>query len=67
LVNEGGEDLRVAVTLIQRGIGAHTVEIAPAGNVPQPNALGALDDKIERSVVMGAVALFFGDQFARTL
>jgi len=55
------------VTLIQRGIGAHTVEIAPAGNVPQPNALGALDDKIERSVVMGAVALFFGDQFARTL
>ena len=67
LLDERGVDPRMAVSLIERGIGAHAVEIALAGNVPQPNAFGPLDDEIERSVVVGAVALFFGDQFARAI
>jgi hypothetical protein len=57
----------MAMPLIDGGISADAVEDFVAVDVPEPNALGALDDEVERMIVVGAVALFGGDQIARAL
>src|SRR6185437_14366883 len=63
LLLHSGEDFRVAVALIDRRIGGEEVEIAAAADVRDPRAGSALDDDVEGMVVVGAVAVFEGDQF----
>ena len=61
LLEHGGEDARVAVALVDGGVGGEEVEVAAAFDVVDPDALGALDDDIERLVVVGAVLVFEPD------
>jgi hypothetical protein len=57
-----GDDLRVAVALVDRRVGGEEVHVLAALDVPHPDALGAGDDDVERVVVVGAVALLEGDE-----
>lgn len=57
----------MTVSLIHGGIRAYTIEIPPAGHVPQPNAFSSLDDQIERRVIVRTVAFLFCDEFARAI
>ncbi len=52
----------MAVSLVDRGVGGQAIEIALALDVIDPNTLGALDDHIERMIVMGAVLVFEFDE-----
>ena len=45
----------MAVPLVDRRIRGEAVEVALAVDVVHPHALGALDDDVERVVVVGAV------------
>ena len=67
LIDQGREDAGVAMPLVDRGIRADTVEIAPAVDVVEPDALGAVDDQIQRRVVVRAVGLVeFDESLGRT-
>jgi pimeloyl-ACP methyl ester carboxylesterase len=51
----------------QSGVGADAVQIALPGNVPEPDAFSALDDKVERGVIASAVTFLLGDELARAI
>ena len=52
----------MAVALVDGGVGGQAIEIAIAVDVVHPDALGALDDDVERVVVVGAVAVLELDE-----
>ena len=54
-----GDDGRVAMTLIHRGIRGKTVEVLLPLDVPHPGAFGALEDDGQGMVVVRAVAVDF--------
>ena len=60
LLLEGGDDLRVTVTLVHRRVGGEEVHVALPLGVPDPAALGALDDDRQRMVVVRPGAVFEG-------
>ncbi len=55
----------MAVPLVQRGVGGEAVEVALAAVVPDPDALAANEDDVERLVVVRAEARLDGDQLTR--
>ena len=55
LRREGVENARMSVAVACRRVGAHHVDIAPAGRVPQMRALAARQHDGERLVVVSAV------------
>ena len=65
LFDERGLDARMAVPLIDRRVRADAVEITPPVDVPEPDALGAFDDQIERRVVVRTVRLVEVDEALR--
>ena len=54
---------RMAVSLVHRRIRRQAIEIALAFDVVDPNAFGALDDDVERMIVVSAKLLFEFDEF----
>jgi len=52
----------VAVPLIHRRVGGEKIEVAIALDVPDPDALAACDDDLERVIVVGAVTILERDQ-----
>ena len=54
----------MAMALVDRGIGRQAVEIAIAVDVPDVDAFAARQHDVERLVIVGAEALFGGDQVA---
>ena len=61
LFNHGGQNLRMAVALIDGRIGGETVEITGALRIPHPDALAARQNDAEGLVVLGAKAGFHRD------
>jgi len=59
---EGGDQAWVAVPLVDRRVGREAVHVALALDVPDPDALAALEHHVERVVVVRPVALFERDQ-----
>ena len=55
LVEHRRHDARMAVSLVDRRVGGQAVQVALAVDVVHPHALGALDDDVERMVVVGTV------------
>ena len=53
---------RVVVPLVERRVRRQAVEVPPALDVPHPHPLRALEDDVERVVVVGAVTVFEGDE-----
>jgi hypothetical protein len=53
----------MTVALVNGGIRANAVEIPFSGDVVKPNAVGALNDEIERMIVVGSIAIFQLDEF----
>src|SRR5262249_54904279 len=66
LFQQRGGDARMTVSLIDGRVGADAVEIFFSVDVPQPYAFGAIDDEVQRMIVMRAVAFFEGDEIAGT-
>ncbi len=62
LLGQRRQDARVAVALVHRGIGRQAVKVAPAVQVPDPDALAARQHDVERLVVAGAVARLLGEE-----
>src|SRR6266404_5971278 len=62
LLHHGGEDFRMAVTLIDRRIGGEAVEVTLALRIPHPDALAARQNDADRLVVIGAKAPFPRDE-----
>ena len=54
---QGLEDAGVAVALVDGAVGGEEIHEAVALDVLDPDALGLLDDDVQRVVVVGAVAL----------
>ncbi len=65
LVDQGGNDRGVTVTLIDGGVRGEAVEVAFAFDVVDPDAAGALDDYVEGLVVLVAVLLLKLDEMRR--
>ncbi len=65
LFDQRCQDARVAMSLIDRRICADAVEIAAPLDVEEPHALGALDDEVERRVVVRAVRFVEVDESLR--
>ncbi len=63
LLGESPHQARMAVSLVDRRVGGEKVQVALSVDVPDPDALAAGDDDLERMVVMGTVALLERDQF----
>ena len=63
LFDEGGEQHRMRVALVQRRVSTQAIEIALAGRIVDPHALGAFDDYGQRVVVVGAKLLFDFEEF----
>ena len=49
------KDLRVTVALIDGGVCGQAIQIAFALDVVNPNALGTLDDYVERTIIVRSV------------
>ncbi|MGC0369449.1 hypothetical protein RKD05_001701 [Microbacterium sp. SLBN-111] len=62
LLAGGGEDRRVPVAEVQRGVRRQQVEVALALDVGDPDALGARRDDRQRVVVVREVRAFGGDE-----
>ncbi len=45
----------MAVSLVDRRVGREAIEVALALDVVHPDALGALDDHVERMIVVSSV------------
>ena len=58
LLDQGRQDLRMAMALVDGGVGRKAVEVAVAVDVPNPNAAPAAQHHVERLVVMGPKAPF---------
>lgn len=63
LVAERGDQLGMAMALVDGGVGRQEVEVVAALGVPGGRALGAGEDDGERMVVMGGIVLFELDGF----
>ena len=57
------DDARMAVALIDRRVGAQTVQIPAAVDVVDPGSASPLDHDIQRMVVMRAPPVLDGDEF----
>ncbi|EGE56146.1 hypothetical protein RHECNPAF_7500118 [Rhizobium etli CNPAF512] len=66
LLDHGGEDLRMAMALVDRGIGREAIKITVAVGIPDINTFAARQHNVERLVIVGAEPLFRGDQFFRS-
>ena len=55
-------DLRMTVTLVDGGVGREEIEVLSPLDVPDPDALAALQDHVERVVVVGAVIVLEADE-----
>jgi hypothetical protein len=64
LLHHRGQDLRMAVALIHRGIGGEAIEVAMALRIPNKDALAARQNDAERFVVPGAKARFPRDEIS---
>ena len=62
LIFQGLDDSRVAVSLVHGRIGAQEIQVLAAVEVPDPDALGLVDDDVQRMVVVRAVFIFDGDE-----
>src|SRR5579863_5473641 len=62
LFHHSGQDLRMAVALVHRGICGEAIEITVALRIPQPDAFAARQNDAERLVVLGAKARFRRDE-----
>ena len=62
LLDHRGQDLRMAMALVDRGIGRQAVEVAVAVDVPDPDALAARQDHVERLVVVRAEPMLGRDE-----
>ena len=58
LLDQGFENLGMAVPLIDGGVGSQAIEVALAFDVINPDAFGALDHDVERMIVVGSVLFF---------
>ncbi len=65
LLDQRAADPRVGVALVDRGVGGEEVEVLVALDVPDPDALGALDHHVQRVVVVRSVGVFQTDEFGR--
>ena len=61
LGDQGVDDAGMVVALVDGRIGAQAVEVLLAVDVPDPDALGLVDDDIQGMVIMGAVLVLDGD------
>ena len=52
----------MTMSLIDGGIRGKAIKITIAVNVVHPDALGALDDDVERMIVVGSVVVFEFDE-----
>src|SRR5207249_12174854 len=64
LLHHRGQDLRMAVALIHRGIGGEAIEVAMALRIPNKDALAPRPNDAERFVVLGAKARFPRDEIS---
>jgi hypothetical protein len=62
LLDQRLADLRVAVALVDGGIGRKAVQVARAVHVPDPDALAARQHHVERVVVVGPQLVLQVDQ-----
>ena len=58
LLQQSIQDLRVNVSLVDRRISRETIEIFLSIDIVDPDAFGALDDHIERMIIMRPVLFF---------
>lgn len=58
LVDESGDQLRVAVTLIDGGVGREEIKIVPTFGIPNGSSLGTSEDHRQRVVVVGGEFMF---------
>src|SRR5208337_1669397 len=63
LLHQGVQDLGMAVALVHGGIRCEAIQILFAFHVIDPAALGAVNDDIERVVVMSSVLFFELNEF----
>ena len=61
------EDARMAMALVERGVGAETIHVALAVNVVSPNSAGVVDDYLEGAIVVGAPTVFDFDEVPREI
>ncbi len=62
LLHHGGQDLRMAVALVDGRIGGEAIEITVALRIPHPDPFAARQNHAERLVVLRAQARFRRDQ-----
>lgn len=55
LGSKGAEDVRMAMTLVDGGVGGEKVDVFTAVDIPKTGALTAFDDDGERMVVVGTM------------
>ena len=67
LLLEGLHDARMAVPLVQRGVGAEAVQVALAIDAIDPGARGPLDNHVQGQVVVRPPAVFECDEFVGRL
>ena len=65
LLDQGLQNFGMAVALVDGGIGGQAIEVALAFDVVDPDALGALDDDVERMIVVSSVIFFELDEILR--
>ena len=65
LLDHGLQNLGMAVSLVDGRVGGQAIEIAIAFDVVHPDALGALDDDVERMIVVSSVTFFELDEILR--
>jgi hypothetical protein len=57
------EDVGVAVSLVQGGVGGEAIEVFPALGIPDPDRLGPLDHDVEGMVVVGSIGFRLLNEF----
>ena len=62
LFDQSGEQFRVAVALVDSGIGGQAIQIALPFHVVDPDTFAALDHHVERVIVVRAVSIFQRDE-----
>ena len=58
LIRERLQDFRMTMTLVDRGVGRQTIQIAFAVNIPNPNPFAAAQYHIKGFVSLGTVLIF---------
>ena len=66
LLGQRFDEFRVAMALIDGGVGGEAIEVALPFHVEDPGAFRAFDDDVEGMIVVRAVGLFERDELFRS-